>query len=75
MVKQLSEAYLNRTRRVLQLQKFYQLITDSESKHHLLFIDLACLYFSTPLIEERLDELLTIEANIVRELPVRAALH
>ena len=58
-----------------ELQKFYQLITDSESKHHLLFIDLACLYFSTPLIEERLDELLTIEANIVRELPVRAALH
>jgi tRNA-(ms[2]io[6]A)-hydroxylase len=58
-----------------ELQKFYQLITDSEAKHHLLFIDLACLYFSTPLIEERLDELLTIEANIVSKLPIRAALH
>ena len=58
-----------------ELQHFYQRITDSEAKHHLLYIELACLYFNTPVIEERLDELLTIEANIVRNLPIRAALH
>jgi tRNA-(ms[2]io[6]A)-hydroxylase len=58
-----------------ELQKFYQLIADSESKHHLLFIDLAALYFEAPVVEARLDELLTIEADIVQQLPIRAALH
>jgi tRNA-(ms[2]io[6]A)-hydroxylase len=58
-----------------EFQQFYQLITDSEAKHHLLFIELASHYFSTPEIEQRLDELLTIEAAIVEQLPIRAALH
>jgi tRNA-(ms[2]io[6]A)-hydroxylase len=58
-----------------ELQQFYQIITDSEAKHHLLFIELASHYFSTPEIEQRLDELLTIEAAIVEQLPIRAALH
>ncbi len=57
------------------LQQFYQLIAESESKHHLLFIDLASLYFDTPDIEARLDELLDIEADIVAKLPIKAALH
>ena len=58
-----------------QLQQFYRLIADSESKHHLLFIDLASHYFEIPTIESRLDELLDIEADIVKVLPLRAALH
>jgi tRNA 2-(methylsulfanyl)-N6-isopentenyladenosine37 hydroxylase len=58
-----------------ELRQFYQLITDSEAKHHLLFIDLAIEYFALPVIETRLDALLDIEANIVRALPFRAALH
>jgi tRNA-(ms[2]io[6]A)-hydroxylase len=58
-----------------ELRQFYQLITDSEAKHHLLFIDLASEYFALPVIETRLDALLDIEANIVRALPFRAALH
>jgi len=58
-----------------ELQQFYQIITDSEAKHHLLFIELASHYFSTSEIEQRLDELLSIEAAIVEQLPIRAALH
>lgn len=58
-----------------ELKKFYQLIADSEAKHHMLFIDLATLYFPVNTIEQRLDELLTIEADITRSLPLRAALH
>lgn len=58
-----------------QMQQFYQLIADSEAKHHMLFIDLAGLYFDTPIIEQRLDELLNIETNIIKDLPLRAALH
>lgn len=58
-----------------ELQRFYQLITDSEDKHHLLFIELAEDHFPIPVIEARLDELLHIEAAIVKQLPLRAALH
>lgn len=57
------------------LQQFYQRITDSEAKHHMLFIDLASLYFTTQTIETRLDELLDIEADIIQGLPLRPALH
>ncbi|MGH1439678.1 MAG: tRNA-(ms[2]io[6]A)-hydroxylase [Cellvibrionaceae bacterium] len=58
-----------------ELRRFYQLIADSEDKHHLLFIDLAERYFQPSDIETRLNELLDIEAEIVKSLPLRAALH
>lgn len=58
-----------------ELKKFYQLIAESEAKHHLLFIDLAELYIDHKKIEARLDWWLDIEAAIVTNLPLRAALH
>lgn len=58
-----------------KLQEFYRLIARSEDKHNALFYDLACEYFPQPEIAQRTDELLDIEANIVRQLPIRAALH
>jgi tRNA-(ms[2]io[6]A)-hydroxylase len=58
-----------------ELRSFYQLIAESEAKHHMLFVDLATLYFDITVVEERLDTLLTIEANIVKDLPIRPALH
>jgi len=58
-----------------EMKDFYQRIADSEAKHHLLFIDLAVLYFDTQTIEQRLCELLDIEATITKNLPYRAALH
>lgn len=59
----------------LTLQSFYQQIADSEAKHHLLFIELACTYFDDDTVTQRLDELLDIEAEITKALPYRAALH
>ena len=58
-----------------QLKRFYQSISSSESRHALLFVDLANLYFSANEIQQRLDELLALEAKIVASLPLRAALH
>ncbi len=58
-----------------KLKRFYLAITDSESRHYQLFLRLAETYFSETVITRRLDELLEIEAAIVRELPLRAALH
>ena len=57
------------------LQRFYRTITLSEEGHQGLFIQLAELYFEPAETRSRLKELLEVEAEIVRELPLRAALH
>ncbi|MFB3079002.1 MAG: tRNA isopentenyl-2-thiomethyl-A-37 hydroxylase MiaE, partial [Lysobacterales bacterium] len=57
------------------LQRFYRSITRSEEAHQELFIQLAELYFDPALTRSRLHELLAVEADIVRELPLRPALH
>ena len=58
-----------------KLKKFYQAITDSESRHYQLFLELAENYYTETAITPRLNELLDIEAQIIRTLPFRAALH
>ena len=58
-----------------KLQRFYRAITRSEEEHKGLFIQLAELYFDPAEIRTRLNELLVVEADIVRELPLRPALH
>ena len=57
------------------LKEFYQDITRAEARHHGLFIRLAKVYFSLAEVNERLDTLLDAEANIVKHLEHRAALH
>ena len=57
------------------LKKFYQSIAKSEDRHYLLFLQLAEKYIDSKLVAQRWDELLEIEANIVAQLPIRAALH
>jgi tRNA-(ms[2]io[6]A)-hydroxylase len=57
------------------LKKFYQSIARSEQRHYELFLDMAKLYISTPVVEKRWHELLDIEADIVKTLPIQAALH
>ena len=57
------------------LQKFYQSIARSEARHFELFLQLAHQYLPAPMIEQRWDELLDIEADLVAGLPVQAALH
>lgn len=57
------------------LKKFYTNIAKAEEKHHELFVDLALIYFPKEIVKPRLDELLDIEAAIVKQLPLRAAVH
>ena len=57
------------------LKRFYQSIARSEERHHQLFLDLAGEYFPIQTVDERWDELLDVEAEIVTTLPLRAALH
>lgn len=57
------------------LKKFYRAITESEARHEDLFVKLAMNYFSAAEINQRMDELLKIEASIVEQLPIVSALH
>ena len=54
---------------------FYKAIVASEERHYLLFLQLANQYFDSVTLNLRLSELLELEAEIVRTLPIRAALH
>lgn len=58
-----------------ELKSIYLDLTRSESRHHALFFRLAREYFSAPEVTERASELLDLEAKLVLELPIRAALH
>lgn len=57
------------------LKIFYQSITRSEERHEDLLVDLAFRYFEQDVVDTRLQELIAVEAAIVAELPLRAALH
>jgi tRNA-(ms[2]io[6]A)-hydroxylase len=57
------------------LKKFYQSIARSEERHFELFLGLAKQYVAHATIAQRWHELLDIEAVIVADLPLRAALH
>ena len=57
------------------LKKFYTTLYKSEAKHSDIFLDLAKNYWSENEINQRMNELLDIEAEICKNLPIRAALH
>ena len=57
------------------IKKFYQSIARSEQRHYLLFLELARQYLPNETIDRRWNELLDIEADIVKSLPIRARLH
>ncbi len=54
---------------------FYTAITQGEARHQALFFRLAKVYFDPAEVNARTEELLEIEGTIVRELPIRPALH
>ena len=58
-----------------KLKNFYSAISDSEARHYQLFLSLAEQYFPEEKISPRLDALLNIEADIIRRLPLKPALH
>ncbi|MEM9216799.1 MAG: tRNA-(ms[2]io[6]A)-hydroxylase [Cyanobacteria bacterium P01_F01_bin.150] len=58
-----------------RLRTFYEGIYRSEAKHANLFLLFAYQYCADENVENRLEELLTTEAQILADLPIRSALH
>jgi tRNA-(ms[2]io[6]A)-hydroxylase len=58
-----------------ELGEVYRDLARAESRHHALFFRLARQYFPEDVVRARADELLVAEAEIVRALPLRAAVH
>ena len=57
------------------MQKFYHRLARAETRHYIIFLHLAREYFDAGTVEQRLNELLEAEAAIVRDLPLRPAVH
>ncbi len=58
-----------------ELKTFYKSLWAGEARHAHLFADMALRYFDAPTVYGRLNELAAAEAEIVRRLPWRPALH
>jgi tRNA-(ms[2]io[6]A)-hydroxylase len=58
-----------------ELADFYHELVRSEARHHVTYINLARTYFGDDRVDPRLDELLDVEAEVARTLPLRPALH
>ncbi len=57
------------------LADFYEQLAADDSRHRQIYLKMAREYFDNDDIESRLDELLDHEANVVRNLEARPALH
>ena len=57
------------------LKDFYVGLSSAEARHRGLFLRLARVYFDEATVDARLEELLAVEAGVVAELPLRAAVH
>ncbi len=58
-----------------KIKDFYQRLAAAEYRHYELFIKLAYQYFNKKEVQQRLRELLDIEAKIVQSCPIKAAVH
>lgn len=52
-----------------ELRKFYKELSDSQAGHYVTFVRLAKIYFDVKIVKRRLDEITTIEAEIIKNLP------
>ncbi len=57
------------------LKDFYRDLARSEVRHQEMYIDLARIYFTADVVAPRLEELLAVEARVMAELPIGAALY
>lgn len=58
-----------------ELKTFYHNLWASEAKHGNIFVKMALNYFDRDLTYKRLEELNLIEAQVLRSLPLKPALH
>jgi tRNA 2-(methylsulfanyl)-N6-isopentenyladenosine37 hydroxylase len=56
-------------------KKFYHNLWASEAKHGNIFVKMALVYFPEEVVYKRLNELNEQEGEIIKTLPIRAALH
>ena len=57
------------------LKELYRELARSEVRHQELYLELARIYFDETAVAPRLEELLEAEAQVIAELPIRAALY
>lgn len=58
-----------------ELRKFYKTLWASEAKHGNIFVELALKYFDENAVYTRLHEMMTFEGEVIKNLPIRSALH
>nr|MBI1228558.1 tRNA-(ms[2]io[6]A)-hydroxylase [Cytophagales bacterium] len=58
-----------------ELRRFYKTLWTSEAKHGNIFVELALHYFDDSTVYNRLHEMMEFEGEVVRNLPIRPALH
>ncbi len=58
-----------------KIKDFYQRLAAAEYRHYELFISLAHQYYDPKTVAARLEQLLQIEADIVKQCPFKAAVH
>ena len=58
-----------------ELKKFYGDLAQAESRHAVMFKELACLYDDPDSVEARLEELARSEAQIIASLPIEPRVH
>lgn len=58
-----------------KMKDFYLRLAKAEYRHYTLFVELAHQYYDSQEVQDRLDELLDAEAEIIKQLPFRAAVH
>ena len=59
----------------VELKKFYHNLWASEAKHGNIFVKMALNYFDKDVVYKRLEELNTMEAEVLQSLPLKPALH
>ncbi|MEO1050671.1 MAG: tRNA-(ms[2]io[6]A)-hydroxylase [Bacteroidota bacterium] len=57
------------------LKQFYHNLWASEAKHGNIFVKMALRYFEEDIVYKRLNELNEIEGDVLKSLPLQAALH
>lgn len=58
-----------------ELKRFYKMLWTSEAKHGNIFVELALEYFDEKTVYDRLHEMMEFEGEVIKNLPIRAALH
>jgi len=57
------------------IREFYTMLYKSEFRHGSVFVEMALIYYEKEDVMKRLDEMIAIEAEICKSLPIRGLIH